>query len=370
MHHSRSSTPQLSEPHRCAFCGYGLPEHPVDGTSGLCFCSERCRRAYENGDEPFANRFEFRQFFTGVSALDTLLPWGMPANSFVLLAGRGGIRHRGLQTELVWRALERGEPGVMISFVDPPLAVIEHFLSFGWNVLPHLESDDLHIIDCFTNRLREEHRSPDHQVAWNEYLQGFLDESVTVVRDTTDFRSIESTLHEQLRAKEMLGSGLVTLDSLNEVELQGHEFAAEGFLKEIRGDICTRNFVPIFASTTITEDEGFAEEHAYLFDGIVDMQRTEAVIPGLRLKELSIRKMDGTRYLPDWAAYEISPRGGFRLFDPRTEINTIYGGRSGVSTTASPPPPRPVERSQPANAAPGQNRTPQRSDVDTSPKTH
>lgn len=343
---SRSSLPAHVSV-ECAFCGYQIPTTPVPSEAGVLCCSEHCRDAYEAGDEPFAGRVGFKRFSTGVAALDDLLPQGIPANSFVLLAGEEGIRHRGLQTELVWRALRRGEPAVVISFVDPPIAVVEHFFTFGWNVLPYLESGQLQVVDCFTSRLREEHRSPEHQVPWNEFLRGALEEAVTVVRDTGDLRETENRLHECLVAREMVGTGLVVVDSLNEVEIQGQGHETEQFVKEIRGDVCARKFVPIFASTTGTEDRKFAREHAYLFDGIVQMRRNDSLVEGAWLKELGIRKMDGVPYRPHWVAYENTGRGGFRTFDPETEFASMYGYRPGQSG-----PPEQSRRSQPPRQPP------------------
>lgn len=322
----RSATaPPSNYPQRCDYCGYVVSAAPITDAAGAVFCSGRCRDAYGDGDEPFVGRFGFRQYTTGVGALDSLLPNGIPANSFVLLAGRDGIRHRSLQTELVWRALQRGEPAILISFVDPPVAVVEHFLTFGWNVLPYLEAGAFHIVDCFTNRLRERHRTPDQQVAWNDFITGFLDETVTTIKDTTNLRSVESALHNRLKAQGMVGTGLVVVDSLNEIETQVNELQTEQFLKEIRGDVCNRNFVPIFASTTITDDEKFTAEHAYLFDGIVDMFYDSSIVPGARLKQLGIRKLDGCRYRPYWVSYEVLEGLGLHAFDPRTEFQSIYG---------------------------------------------
>jgi len=110
---ARTREMSVDEPSRqCEFCGYGIHDTPVtpDPDSPHTFCSEGCCAAFEAGDTPFVGRHSYKRRFTGVSALDTLLPWGMPSNSFVLLSGAPGIRHRELQTELLWRTLTRGEP--------------------------------------------------------------------------------------------------------------------------------------------------------------------------------------------------------------------------------------------------------------------
>lgn len=322
MHQSDStSAPSI----QCAFCGYDLPTTPARSSSGVTYCSDHCRSAHERGDEPFVGRLGFKQFSTGVAALDSLLPYGMPANSFVLLVGADDTRHRGLQTELIWRTLTRGEPAIVMTFVDPPVAIVEHFLTFGWNVFPFLESGALSIIDCYTNRLRQEHQTPDHQVEWNDFLAGFLDESVSVVRDSSNFREVENVLHEKLEEADMTGTGLVTIDSLNEAEIQGRKSETEQFVKEVRGDVCSRKFVPIFASVTRTMDSQIADGSAYLFDGIVEMRRNDSLIDGTRLKQLSIQKLDGALYRPHWVAYEIAGSAGFQIFDPESDLSAVYG---------------------------------------------
>ena len=324
MHRAGVSSPAV-ERSTCVFCGYEVSSAPIWSSSGALCCSERCRDAYEAGNEPFTIRENFKQFSTGISALDSLLPEGIPANSFVLLTGENGIRHRGLQTELLWRTLVSGEPAIIITFVDPPIAIVEHFLTFGWNVLPYLESGDLQIIDCFTSRLREEHQTPEHQAAWNEFLGGFLEKPVEVVRDPGNLKAVEDTLHDHLEAADMTGTGIAVIDSLNEVKIQGRELETEMFIKEIRGDVCSRKFVPLFASVTSTENDQPTRDYTYLFDGIVEMRRTESHIDSIRLKQLGIKKMDGVLYRPQWVNYVIDGPGGFRTFDPRSELTSVYG---------------------------------------------
>jgi len=308
----------------CQFCGYPISAVPVRTESGVPCCSEHCRDAFESGQNPFAGQFEFKRFRTGVQALDVLFPQGIPTNSFVLLQGDKGIRHRGLQTELVWRTLRRDEPAIIITFVDPAIAIVEHFLSFGWNVLPFLEDGTLQIIDCFTFSLRDEHQTPNYQSEWNDFLGRFLEGSVTTINETNNIRSMEGKLHTQLQNLDMIEQGIVIIDSLNEMQAQGLESEAEQFVKEVHADVCSRNFVPIFASST-NGNEGFPTERSYLFDGIIEMRRNESYLEGSQLKQLGVRKMDAVRYHPNWITYEHIPGHGFQMFDPDYEFTTIYG---------------------------------------------
>jgi YHS domain-containing protein len=138
---------------RCDYCRL-----PVSGTprtldrDGVTyeFCSTTCRDALETADRVFTEYHGFRRLTTGVSALDSSLPQGVPRNSFVLLTDLAGTRSEAIQAELVWRALQRGEPVVYMSFLEPPVSVVQEFVTLEWNVLPSLEAGDMQIIDCFT----------------------------------------------------------------------------------------------------------------------------------------------------------------------------------------------------------------------------
>lgn len=234
------------------------------------------------------------------------------------------MRHRGLQTELLWRSLRRGESCAIVSFVDAPVAIVEQFLSFGWNVLPFLESGDLHIVDCFTNRLSEKHQVPEKQTDWNAYINTFLDDVVATVRDPTELREVERKLYDAVESFDEISAGIVVIDSINEASPKGREFRTEQFIEEIRAVICSRLFVPIFTSTTITKEAEFSRNKAYIFDGIIDMQHNERILPSVRLKQISIRKLDGVGYRPDWIAYENAGYRGFVAYDPHTEFNRVY----------------------------------------------
>lgn len=317
--------PTRTRPTACGYCGYEITRQPVQASSGIRCCSEHCRGRLEAGDEPFVEQAEFKRFRPGVSVLDALLPQGMPTNSFVLLTGDNGIRHRGLQTELLWRRLTNCESAIVITFVDPPIAIVEHFLTFGWNVIPFLESGDLRIIDCFTSRLRQKHQTPTHQAAWNEFLTPLLEDVVSVVRETGNLESIEDSLHTTIEELEMIGEGLVVIDSLNEFEIQGQQSETEQFIKEVRGDICSRKFVPIFTSKTNSENEPFSREYSYLFDGIVAMRHDETKIDDVRFKQLSIQKMDGVLYRPHWVTYEAFGQTGFQIINPNEALRSVYG---------------------------------------------
>jgi len=246
----------------------------------------------------------------------------VPTNHFVLLSGTQGSRHRELQTELLWRTLNRGQPAIIISMVDPLVAIVEEFLELDWYVLPYLDAGQLQIVDCFTSRLREGHQSPNRLIDWNQHLKGRIDPIVERVEDATDMPAIENRLFAAIDTVDIAGTGIVVIDSLNELEIQGQRLQASQFLQEIRAEVSKRLFVPIFASATMSAEKAYSLKHSCFFDGIIDMRRNESVVADMRLKQLSIRKMDGASYLPHWVAYE-NFGDGFVSFDPN-HAQSVY----------------------------------------------
>ncbi len=152
-------------PLECDHCHYPIPGDPEESDDGR-YCSTACREAADD-DSTMPDPDAYKRFVTGVEPLDSLVPNGIPADSFLLLSGDEGTRRAELGTELVWRALERGEPAVIVSVANPPTATLERFYGNGWNVLPALENDRLRIIDCFTHRLDDRDDFLDRRTDWS-----------------------------------------------------------------------------------------------------------------------------------------------------------------------------------------------------------
>jgi hypothetical protein len=133
---------------RCDYCRLPVPgkSRTLD-SDGVTyeFCSAACRDALKRADRVFTEYHGFRRIRTGVSALDSSLPQGVPRNSFVLLTDLAGTRSEAIQAELIWYALQRGEPVVHVSFLEPPVSAVQEFVTLEWNVLPSLEAGDLRI---------------------------------------------------------------------------------------------------------------------------------------------------------------------------------------------------------------------------------
>ena len=302
------------DPGRCDYCrlprvaGTVTADH--DGET-YRFCSAACRDALERHAHVFTEYHGFRRFSPGVSALDAALPAGVPRNSLVTLSNRPGTRDEALRAELAWRALQRGEPAVLVSFLEPPVSVLQEFVSLGWNPLPYLESGALHLLDCFTYRVDDRERLLDRMNAWNAHLRAVAEPETTTVREPDDVGQVLGAVDRCLRAKEMHDTGIVVVDSLTEVGALLQPVQAYDMVKDLRADVCKGRFVPVFAGATIGDNgEVFPHDLAYIVDGIVEMGFNPDLVADGLVKELQVRKMSGVPVRPRWVPYRFAEGAG------------------------------------------------------------
>jgi KaiC/GvpD/RAD55 family RecA-like ATPase len=306
----------------CDFCRMPVPDEPVETDAGV-FCSHACRDRLAETGEPFDEYHGHRRLTAGVSALDASLPQGFPRNAFVLVAGEPGTRDRALGAELAWRALERGEPVVFVSFQEPPSAVVQQFLTLEWNVIPYLERGQLHIVDCFTYRLDDRDRMFDRMDEWNAYLSDVSREATTTVRDPSDINEIGNKLDNALEDRGMVDDGIAIIDSLTELGTLVQPVQAYDFVKDIRADVCKGRFVPVFAGGTIGGGGGgsdaFPHDLSYVMDGLIELRLNDEIAAETLIKEVRIRKLNGALVVPEWRAYEYSPGVGMVPFEPKRD---------------------------------------------------
>lgn len=326
----RLAPAQPPAPTRCAFCGNRIPESPYtprkSSDSTAAFCSRTCRSAFDRGEPVFTGGSAFKRTPTGVAPVDAELPYGIPRNSCVLLAGEEGALDAALPAELVWRTLQAGEPAVFVTFNDTAVSVIEQFLLFEWNVLPYLEREQLLILDCFSRHDDTPVASDSTRSAWVEHVGRFAEEATRTLRDPTDVHELASKLRRCLDDREMFNSGRVAVDSLTEFGTTVPSIRAHNFLKTIRAEVCKARFVPIFAGATVTEEDGFPLDLTHAIDGRIDLRLVEGESdgppaeapppenrpPDVRLhRQLCVRKMDGVPSSTTWRHVDYTPGRGF-----------------------------------------------------------
>jgi len=309
---------------RCDYCRLPIPRRTVtvdhDGQE-YKFCSESCRDAQADHDQVFTEYHGFRRFQPGVSALDASLPQGIPRNSFVMLTDLAGTRNEAVHAELVWRALQRGEQVIVMTFLEPPVSFIQTFVTLEWNILPYLEENLLHIVDCFTYRVSDRDRMFDRMNSWNRHLSAVAADACTHVRDPSEIGELESRLDSALEAHDMQDEGIVVIDSLTEFGTHVQPIQAYNFVKDVRADVCKGRFVPIFAGATVTSEENtFPHDLEYMVDGIIEMRINPEIVEDALVKQIRVRKMSGVLTYPEWSVYEYTSGQGIVTFDPIEEM--------------------------------------------------
>ncbi|MFT4882583.1 MAG: KaiC/GvpD/RAD55 family RecA-like ATPase [Natronomonas sp.] len=319
---------------RCDYCRLPIPEEPVSAETEdqtYHFCSEPCREMMDEEDRVFTEYHGFRRFDPGVSALQAGLPQGIPRNSFVLVSGETGTRDEALQGELIWRSLQRGEPALIVAFLDTPISVVQEFIGLGWNVLPYLHSGQLRILDCFTYRLDDRQEMAHGMTDWNQYLHDVAMKSTDAVRDPTNpqavLNGVENCLDEMTAE-----TGVVVIDSLTEFGSLVQPVQAYDFVKDLRASICKARTVPVFAGASrVDNGDDFPHDLGYIADGVIDLVLSDDLVEDTLMKRIRVRKMTGVLSIRRWATYEFAEGKGLVAAKP-AEVEEDDDGESDAET--------------------------------------
>ncbi|MCX8182115.1 MAG: RAD55 family ATPase [Candidatus Methanomethyliaceae archaeon] len=231
----------------------------------------------------------------GIPMIDSLLPDGMPRNSFILLFGEGGTGKSVALAQAAGNRIRLGEPCMFVTFDDSPSSIINNFLRLGYEVRGALANNILRIVDCFSFRARILPKPTD---------------GIRVVQNPKDHHELTGTLLST--ADGMEGKGAIFIDSLTEFFTISEPTSTLETVKNWRVEFCKMMSIPIFATYHIglkTLDE-FAAMIDYLVDGIIDFRFDPLLAQqGLLARQLRVRKMKGAVHDTVWHYFTIE-RGG------------------------------------------------------------
>ena len=89
--------------------------------------------------------FAFDAIPSGISELDTILGGGLSRGTSTLVVGPSGAGKSTLALGYLWAALERGEPGLMISFDETTGILMQRARGIGFDLASHVETSRLRI---------------------------------------------------------------------------------------------------------------------------------------------------------------------------------------------------------------------------------
>lgn len=319
---------------KCDYCRLVITEEPITHEyQGVTyrFCSEPCRRTLLEEDRVFTEYHGARRFDPGVSVLRAGLPQGIPRNSFVLVSGQPGTREEALFGELVWRALGRGEPAVVVSFLDTPVSIVQAFVALGWNVLPYLADGRLQILDCFTYRLDGPEEMERSMSDWNRHLHRVAEGSTTTVRDPSNPQAVLNGLENCFDGvvDEEEERGVAVIDSLTEFGSLVQPVQAYDFVKDLRASVPKARSIPVFAGASrINDGTDFPHDLGYIADGVIDLTLADQLVEDTLVKRVRVRKMSGVRAVRRWATYEFAEGEGL--------VAVAAGGESAETAEGEP----------------------------------
>ena len=74
------------------------------------------------------------KLLTGISSLDIIAKGGLPKNRTTLISGTAGSGKTVFAVQFLAAGIERGEPGVFVTFEESAADVRENMRSFGWDL--------------------------------------------------------------------------------------------------------------------------------------------------------------------------------------------------------------------------------------------
>ncbi|MEA2069821.1 MAG: ATPase domain-containing protein [Asgard group archaeon] len=90
---------------------------------------------------------------TEIPGLDKMLNGGLPKGRTILLSGPAGAGKTTLATQFVYKGvLNRGDPGIYVTFDESPKTVRENFASYNWRIESLEKENLLALVDGFSMR--------------------------------------------------------------------------------------------------------------------------------------------------------------------------------------------------------------------------
>ncbi|MCS4542396.1 MAG: KaiC domain-containing protein, partial [Euryarchaeota archaeon] len=94
----------------------------------------------------------FKRIPFGIPGIDELTNGGIPLPSAILLLGDPGTGKSVITQQFIWEGLRLGQPGIYFCVDHSPQSVRENMASFGWNVKPYEDKEELILVDAFLGR--------------------------------------------------------------------------------------------------------------------------------------------------------------------------------------------------------------------------
>jgi circadian clock protein KaiC len=221
---------------------------------------------------------------TGIPGLDLISEGGFPRGRATLIAGTAGSAKTVFASHFLAAGVERGEPGVFVTFEDPVEAIRMSMASFGWDIPAWEREGKWAFVDA----------SPDPDAA------------VTVVGDF-DLSALLARIENAVRR---VGAVRVSLDSLNALYVQFKDHALlRAELFRITSTLKRMGVTLVFTGER-TEEYGEISRHGieeFVADNVVILRNL--LTDERRRRTVELLKMRGARHQRGEFPFTVTERG-------------------------------------------------------------
>ncbi|MEM1541108.1 MAG: RAD55 family ATPase [Ignisphaera sp.] len=219
---------------------------------------------------------------TGIKILDTLLPNGIPRNSFIVIAGPGGSGKSFLVINIAKQFLLRNEPAIYVTFDEDPLTVASITSSVGVDLYKYLGDKLFMIIDGYSFRIKDR--------------EGKIHVAVIEEVDPQNTEQVFYTVMQTVDRVNIRGRGVIVIDSLNEFLSYHEHYRVAEFIKNLRANIAKYRGILTLAILHTSTDKAkqllTLVEH--VADGIILAERV--IKDNTVVKSVVIQRMKGAEH--------------------------------------------------------------------------
>ncbi len=238
---------------------------------------------------------------TGITGLDDLIEGGLPRGySYALLGGPGtGKTTFGAQF-LFKGATELNEPGLYVTFDEPPYSIIGNMRRFNWDLAELESKGKLLFIDASPIR-GPSVTAPTETFAPMVLKQSFLGAEKFKMDEVID--SIKE-------AKKKIGAQRAVIDSISALTMQFEkEMDVRLHILRVIKELTEMGLTTILLSENREEKEGMITfgPDAFLAQGVLVLHMFR--IEESNVKALEIRKMRGVKHVEKLCPYRITADG-------------------------------------------------------------